>query len=458
MFIIYAARYLGASGYGRYSFVIVFISYFSFLSEFGLDWVIIRDVATDKTKVKTYMSGAILLRGCLSILAIALAWGSIFVLKKPTLLPLLLIASGSLITSSLTGIFNSAFQAFERMQYIAFIDIPYSVFRPALSIFVLASGGNLKALLICQLIVDVLRTLVGSILYLTKIANISICSDSALLKLLIKSSLPLMLWKLFTLAEQRINFLLLAFIAGEMAVGWYAAPLKLIDLVGLLILAAADALLPLLSRLFVDSKERFLQVVDDTLRYIMIIFFPIALGTFVLARPIILLLFGNQYVNSIQIFQYLAWLIFLLPSRFLLSTMLLAMRDWKVGAIMQAFAAIMAITSGMILISVNKHVGAAQAFLLTEIIITITLAVYLRSKISWQPIQTALKAWPKLLTLWTVFGFFLYMFKTVNLVFLIPSCILGYVAGVFFLRLITSKEVSNVKRLLLQRSGNPTKV
>ena len=448
VFVVYAARHLGALGYGRYSFVIVFISYFSFLSEFGLDWVVVRDVATDKARLKVYMAGTVLLRGCASLLAMVLAWGSIIFLQKPELLPLVFIASGSLITSSLAGIFNSAFQAFERMEYVALIDVPYAVVRPALSIIVLACWGDLTALFLSQLTVDILRTLGVLAVYVTKIGKISVHWDGVLLKHLIKSASPLMLWRLLTLVEQRINFLLLAFFVGEIAVGWYAPPSRLIDMVGLLTLAAADALLPLLSRLFVDSRERFLAAAERVLRYIVIVFVPLALGISILARELVLWLFGAEYLNSVPVLQYLAWVMLLLTCSFLFGTMLLAMREWKAGAMLKLVAAVTAVASGLVLVPINQHVGAAQAFLLTEAVNTVVPLAYLVVRLKWSPTRMAGIGLVRLTALIAAIGAFLYIFRTVNQAILIPSSIAAYIVGVYFLGIVTQDEVNAVKQML----------
>lgn len=447
VFVVYATRHLGVLGYGRYSFVIVFVSYFSFLSELGLDWVIVRDVSTDKSRTAAYMAGAVFLRGCASLLAMILVWSSaILLLHKPELLPLMFIASGSLLASSLAGIFNGAFQAFERMEYVALIDIPYSMIRPAVGIVVLATGGDLVALFFSQLLVDILRMLGTLWVYATKVGKISVRWDGGFLSHLLKSALPLMLWRLLTLVEQRIYILFLLFFAGESAVGWYSAPYKLVDMVGLLTLAAADAFLPLLSRLFVESRERFIKVAEKVLRYIVIIFVPLALGISMLAQPLVLWLFGNQYINSAPVLQYLGWLTFLLPCRFLLGTMLLAMRDWNIGAVLQGLAAIIAVTAGLMFIPINQYVGAAHAFVLTEAVMTLVPLVYLGLRLKWQPIRSVSVGWLKLGVLWVFMALVLYAFKTVNVVFLVSANIAGYAVGLYLLGVVTADELSAVRQ------------
>lgn len=453
LFSVYAARHLGVLGYGQYSFIIVFISYFSFLSEFGLDWVVTRNVATDRSRVKTFMAGAIPLRACTSLLAMVLAWGSFLFFGKPEQLPLVLIVSSSLITSSLTGIFYGAFQGFERMEYTALIDIPYSVVRSALSILVLACGGGLGTLFLCQLGVDVLRTFCAIAVYVTKIDKLSIHWGSAFLRHLTRSALPLMLWRLFTLVEQRIYYLLMAFFVGEIVIGWYAASARFVDMVSMLTVPAADALLPLLSRLFVESKERFLAAAIKVLRYTVIIFVPVAVGISILAQPLILWLYKIQYINSAPALQYLAWLALLLPCRCVLGTMLVAIRDWKVGALLQALAAIIALTSGLVLIPVYRHVGAAQAFLFTEAIMTLVSLAYLSFSLNWRPLGTAGMGWLKFIGLWTAVGLFLYLFRAVNIVFLIPLSMVGYIVGLFLLGAVTGAELSAVKQGLPRRLG-----
>ena len=52
--VIYIARYLGDVIYGKYSFALVFTGMFGVLTNLGMDQLIIREVARDKSKASKY--------------------------------------------------------------------------------------------------------------------------------------------------------------------------------------------------------------------------------------------------------------------------------------------------------------------------------------------------------------------------------------------------------------------
>ena len=52
--VIYIARYLGDVIYGKYSFALIFTGMFGVLTNLGLDPLIIREVAKDKSKASKY--------------------------------------------------------------------------------------------------------------------------------------------------------------------------------------------------------------------------------------------------------------------------------------------------------------------------------------------------------------------------------------------------------------------
>ena len=61
-FSVFSARSLGELHYGMYAFVIVLTSYFLVTSEYGLENLIVRDVADRKEMSDDYLSSSILIK------------------------------------------------------------------------------------------------------------------------------------------------------------------------------------------------------------------------------------------------------------------------------------------------------------------------------------------------------------------------------------------------------------
>ena len=62
LFYIVIARYLGATELGKYSFILGLVGMFIILTNFGLDNMLVRDIALKKEKAMTYVSNALAIK------------------------------------------------------------------------------------------------------------------------------------------------------------------------------------------------------------------------------------------------------------------------------------------------------------------------------------------------------------------------------------------------------------
>jgi len=65
--VIFVARYLGDVGFGKYSFAISFTMLFSVLVDMGLNILITREIARDKSKAGTYLGNALITKSILAL-------------------------------------------------------------------------------------------------------------------------------------------------------------------------------------------------------------------------------------------------------------------------------------------------------------------------------------------------------------------------------------------------------
>ena len=82
--IIMLGRYLGDEGFGDYSFAFSFVALFIIVSDFGLDALVIRNVARSKELAGQYLETAGILRSILSIIMIGIAMAAAFLLGLNT--------------------------------------------------------------------------------------------------------------------------------------------------------------------------------------------------------------------------------------------------------------------------------------------------------------------------------------------------------------------------------------
>lgn len=70
--VVYAARVLGPSIYGKYATAVAFVGLFSIFYDFGLASLIVREVARNKEKLNIYFSNFIIIKLLLFLISYGL--------------------------------------------------------------------------------------------------------------------------------------------------------------------------------------------------------------------------------------------------------------------------------------------------------------------------------------------------------------------------------------------------
>ena len=117
-FIMYTARYLGVAGFGILSFALAFTGIFGVFSDLGLSTLTVREVARDKSLAGKYLGNIAVMKLILVVVTFGLIALFINLLDYPeqTIMVVYLVAL-SVIFGAFSGMFNSVFQAYERMEY-----------------------------------------------------------------------------------------------------------------------------------------------------------------------------------------------------------------------------------------------------------------------------------------------------------------------------------------------------
>ncbi len=122
-------------------------------------------------------------------------------------------------------------------------------------------------------------------------------------KFLIIEAIPLTLSSVFLLIAFKVDTVLLQIINGNEAVGFYNAAYGLMTALMFLPSVYVMAIFPLLSRFNVSSKELLKISYEKSFKYLVIIGLPIAVGTTLIASPLILLIYKSAFSPSIIALQ-----------------------------------------------------------------------------------------------------------------------------------------------------------
>lgn len=315
LFNVYVVRRLGDVHFGQYAAVVAYVAIFAVFTDCGMAPYAVRQMAEDHRRTSWLLPNIVAIRLVLSLIITMIAPLSAYWLGKEHELVLgILIASAGLLIYAFQGPLDSALTARERLDYTATFSVVNQLVFWGLGVLLLINGMGFIGLIIASL---------------SGAAVTAVLSGRALLRLSVdRLVLSMRRWPRLFLAAlpfgvsdiayafmQRFDTVLMSFILTDAAVGWYNVPYTLINMVLLIAQSIAIAVYPSMVRGYKANPKSLQSVTWRSIRYLLIICLPVAVGGTILADQIIIALYTDEFVNSVPVLQLMLWA---LPSLFLL--------------------------------------------------------------------------------------------------------------------------------------------
>ncbi|MCK5219482.1 flippase [bacterium] len=366
--IIFAARLLGIDGFGRYSFVLSMHAMFFIITDFGLGTLITRDLSREPEQESRYFINVLVMRVLLSLIAAGGMVGTVALLGHPSEVVILTaITAVSLVFTSNIDTCNAVFFARQRMEIPAMVSVVANTIRVTASLGALAAGAGVMTLLgIFTLAAAAhLVIILGMLLFFTRpIFSL----DKFFWKKMIKEAYPLALANLFSVIYFRIDTVMIASIKGQEAVGYYSAAFRLLEFTMILPAYYCGSVFPVISAAYKTNHKRFLLIYRRSLKYLMVVSLPLALGAAALAPEIINLVYGPVYAASIPLLPILMWTLVLISANSISGPFLIAMGRQQIVARLILVGMLFNITMNAFAIPRYGIQGAAWVTLVSEVI------------------------------------------------------------------------------------------
>ncbi len=369
------ARYLGQAGFGSYTTIINFVSFFAIIADLGLTLVTVQMISKPQVDEKKVLENLFGLRLVSIIIFLALApLVAVFLPYETAIKVGILIAAASFLFPALSQIIIGLLQKKLRMDKAVIAETLGRVILVIGIYFSIKNNQGLNGILWATVISAAVTFLVGYFLaakyYLIKPAY-----DFKLWREVILKSWPLAVTIVLNLLYLKTDTLILSLIKSSGEVGLYGAAYRIIDVLTTLPYMFAGIILPILTLSWFEArKEYFAAVLQKSFDLMAIFSIPIIAGTLVLAKPLIVLVAGNEFADSGTILKIL---IFALAAIFLgcmFSHAVIAIDRQRemIGAYI--FVSISAVILYLIFIPPFSYLGAAAITIYSEVMIAILSA------------------------------------------------------------------------------------
>ena len=303
--IIYIARILGATEYGKFTFALAFVSLFAIFSDFGVSSITTRELAREKEKEREFPN-ILSLKLVLSIgTLILICFGSFFITPDPVIRGIIWILGIYIIISGFSGIIYAFFQARQKMEYEAWTKILQAVAITGAGFFVLFNFPSVQSLSLAYLFAATIALISILTFFHFKIYHLKLSFNRNIWRNVLIMSWPLALAGIFGTIYSQTDSVMMGYFGQITQVGWYNAAYKIIGATLIPVGLVSISFFPVLSKLFKESKKKLQKSFDYYMQLMILLAVPLVIGGMTLAPRIIDFVYDSSYFPSILAFQIL---------------------------------------------------------------------------------------------------------------------------------------------------------
>lgn len=364
---VYAARLLGVTNWGSFSYIVALATMGVMLSDIGLNVLFIREIARKKEVATTYASTALVIKIVLLLLSI-LSVSIIYYFSDTSHFSSYIMLIGVIILADgLRDFYTTLIRGFEKMEYEALIKTIFGILFATTTISALIFYKSIGSLLWAYVIASSVATLISTFILKKQVTIVLSHFKKYLVKEILVSAWPIASISIFSALLLNIDTLFLKWLHGETAVGYYSAAQKPVQLLFMIPNLIASALLPIFTRVYLQTPEKFSSIVSRTVSGMIMIGLPIIMLGTVFSSKIITVLFGNSFIPAVAPFQLLLALVFVVFPGAIITNALLATDKQKAIIPAILFGIMINVSCSFLFIPRLGAIGASWAALLAQI-------------------------------------------------------------------------------------------
>lgn len=371
--MLYAARLLSQEHFGKFSFALSLSLIAIVLADLGINTLLIREISRNRAMAGKYFVNAFFIKVALSIVTYFVIVAALNILGYPQdTRKIVYIIWLFTILSTFTELFYSIFRAFEMMHYDAFLKILRMALLAFAGLYVLFKGYGVFLFCAMFVLVEIIVVLIASLMALSRFIKLrAVKIDFSFMASIFRKALPFGLAFVFGSIYFYIGSVMLSKIRGDVEVAIYSAAYNFALAVLFIPTVYTNAIYPVLSRYYKESKSGLRTLYEKSFKYLYIIGLPISVGLYLLAGKIMLFFYGEAYSSSVIALQIISWYLFLKFINFLLGITLSSIDKQNKRMLGQSLAAGFNVLLNLLLIPKIGYIGAAWSTFITEILLFI---------------------------------------------------------------------------------------
>lgn len=367
--IVYAARVLGASNWGVFSYAITIVAILTTFTDMGIGNILVRETAKNRgteyaTRVFStifYIKTALLILGAVAVLVGAPYLSTLQGAR--VLYPVMVFI---LLFDAYREFGFAYIRATERMEAEAFVYITANFAIAVFGIAFLVFRPTVKSFAIAYAMGDSVGAIAVIMLLRKKIKDILTNFSRELIWPLISYAWPFVLSSFLALLMVNTDIFIIGLMKPAADVGYYSAALRIVQILYLVPGILAISVFPSLSRLAQQDRQKFRSLLERMILSALAFAIPVGIGGAITGRDIIGFVFGAAYLPAAAAFAILMLTMMADFPATLLSNAIFAHNKQKMLTIYAALGGITNIVLDLILIPKLGITGSAVATLIAQ--------------------------------------------------------------------------------------------
>ncbi|HEX3355544.1 MAG TPA: flippase, partial [Tepidisphaeraceae bacterium] len=303
------ARYLGPDRFGAFNYAIAFVALLAPLAGLGLDSIVVRDLVRTPDREATILGSSFIMRLIANLALVVVTCVAAWILHvgdRATQWMIFIFALCCVFSAA--DVIDYFYQSIVQAKYAVYArNIAFAV-GTILKIVFLLLHGSVVAFAWVTLAENVVTAAALIVIYHAKGHHMNQWNSNwAMARQLLSAGWPLMLTGLVVMIYMRIDLLMLGQFLGDDAVGKYAAAERISELWFFVPMAICSSVAPNIIKTH-EVNPKLCDRRTEQLLYLMVAMsYGVALVISLLARRIMFIMYGAEYVSASSILVVHVW-------------------------------------------------------------------------------------------------------------------------------------------------------
>jgi O-antigen/teichoic acid export membrane protein len=447
------ARLLGPEGSGKFFYAIMIFGWFDIIANWGLNALLLREVARHKDQANRFFVNTTILRLILVGLSIPLLF--VFVLARQTVgveplthdtVAAILLLFVGLVPGTISTGLTALFQAYEKHEYPAAVTSVATLTKVTLGTLVLMLGWQITGLAGVSIVTNLVTLAILSIMAVRLFFRPRLEVDWGLQRAMARESFPLMLNHLMATLFFRVDVLLIEGlrtrrnINGNVLVGWYSWAYKGLDFLNIIPSFFTFAIFPVMSRQAYQDRDALGVTYHLAIKLLVVVALPAAVAMTFLARPFIAVLGGDAFLpDSAIALQLMVWSIPIGWINSVTNYVLIAIDQQRFLTRAFIIGLVFNLAANLVFIPLYDYRAAAIITIFSELVLLSAFYVGIRRYLS--PVPWLALLWRPALAGGIMMGLGVALSRW-NGILALSTSLVAYASGVLLLGVFSQEEIA----------------